>query len=204
MLLIFGAIYFAVALIVYKKQILFVYVPEYESGGSLFPIACTKSIIGLFLGQITFIGYMVIRKCYWQVGLTVPSLFLTYWFRKKIYENYIDNSTLTMKRASEADAFNENAPVSLVSTHENEEMPDDIVRPQDLFRKSYYRQPILSEDFRTLLPYRRGQEDELTLIAMTKLGYIDEETVEEQTRSSPDISAATESKPEGNEETKDS
>lgn len=69
-ILILGAIYFAVALIVYKKQILFVYVPEYESGGALFPIACTRTVVGLFLGQLTFLGYMVLRNCYGQVSLT--------------------------------------------------------------------------------------------------------------------------------------
>lgn len=51
-----GAVYFFAALIVYKKQILLVYAPEYESGGTMFPACCRRIIIGLICGQVTLIG----------------------------------------------------------------------------------------------------------------------------------------------------
>ena len=70
-ILVVGAIYFLVALIVYKKQILFVCTAEFESGGSIFPMACKNTVIGLILGQITFIGYLSVRKAYMQVRPTI-------------------------------------------------------------------------------------------------------------------------------------
>lgn len=62
-----GAIYFFLALMVYKKQVLYVYTPIYESGGTFFPAACDRTLVGLLCGQLTFLGYIVIRKCYYQV-----------------------------------------------------------------------------------------------------------------------------------------
>ena len=67
-ILIFGAFYFVGALMVYKKQVLYVYSPSYESGGKLFPIVCDRTIVGLICGQLTFIGYSIIRGGHYQVS----------------------------------------------------------------------------------------------------------------------------------------
>jgi Uncharacterized integral membrane protein len=66
-ILIFGALYFIGALMVYKKQVLYVYSPSYESGGSLFPLVCDRTIVGLICGQLTFMGYSIIRGGHYQV-----------------------------------------------------------------------------------------------------------------------------------------
>ena len=63
-ILIFGALYFVTALMVYKKQILYVYTPFYESGGALFPVVIHRTITGLICGQLTFMGYSVVRGGY--------------------------------------------------------------------------------------------------------------------------------------------
>lgn len=47
-----GALYFLGAFIVYKKQVLVVYSPTYESGGAMFPAACHRTLIGLSCGQV--------------------------------------------------------------------------------------------------------------------------------------------------------
>jgi hypothetical protein len=60
-ILFFGALYFIAALMVYKKQVLYVYTPSYESGGDLFPLVCDRTIIGLICGQLTFMGYTIVR-----------------------------------------------------------------------------------------------------------------------------------------------
>ena len=44
-ILICGALYFQSALLVYKKQILFVYTPVYENGGAMFPSAVKRLVI---------------------------------------------------------------------------------------------------------------------------------------------------------------
>ena len=59
-ILIFGAMYFMAALMVYKKQVLYVYTPFYESGGDLFPLVCDRTITGLICGQLTFMGYSIV------------------------------------------------------------------------------------------------------------------------------------------------
>ena len=64
----FGAMFFLVALIVYKKQVLLVYAPEHESGGTMFPSACVRVLMGLIGGQITLIGYTILRASFYQVS----------------------------------------------------------------------------------------------------------------------------------------
>lgn len=64
-----GAVFFAFALMVYKKQLLYVYTPVYESGGALFPDVCQKTLYGLVTAQLTFIGYTIIRGCRYEVRL---------------------------------------------------------------------------------------------------------------------------------------
>ena len=74
-----GSLYFFVALLVYKKQALYVYSPTYESGGRMFPQAVTKTLSALLISQMTFIGYTLIRKGLYQVRTTqlfLPLCFL--------------------------------------------------------------------------------------------------------------------------------
>jgi len=52
-----GAIYFGFAFIVYKKQIMYLYTPRFESGGASFPLAMHRTLVGMICGQITLIGY---------------------------------------------------------------------------------------------------------------------------------------------------
>ena len=75
-ILIFGALYFMGALMVYKKQVLYVYTPTYESGGSLFPLVCDRTIVGLICGQLTFMGYSIIRGGHYQVSVILIDPFI--------------------------------------------------------------------------------------------------------------------------------
>jgi hypothetical protein len=72
-----GCCYFMGALLVYKKQVLYVYSPVYESGGIMFPIAVQRSLFGLVCGQLTFIGYLITKKCRLQPLFLLPLPFLT-------------------------------------------------------------------------------------------------------------------------------
>ena len=51
-----GLAYFVGALIVYKKQVLYVYTPVYESGGAMFPGVIQRSLFGLVCAQLTLLG----------------------------------------------------------------------------------------------------------------------------------------------------
>ena len=70
-----GCAYFFVALLVYKKQALYVYSPTYESGGKMFPQAVSKTLFALIISQLTFIGFTLIRKGVFQVRLNISVLY---------------------------------------------------------------------------------------------------------------------------------
>lgn len=165
-ILLVGAIYFLVAMMVFKKQVLFVYTPQYESGGTLFPLACKRTVFGLILGQLTFIGYLLFRKCLAQVFLTVPLLLLTSWLMQQLQTNYIDTSmALTLERAVDMDEAHER-----MYSQEKIGEQTDAKKIHVMFRDDYYRQPILTEKAGIPLPYRRGFIDPLTKEARRKLG----------------------------------
>lgn len=73
-----GCAYFFVALLVYKKQALYVYSPTYESGGKMFPQAVSKTLFALIISQLTFIGFTLIRKGVFQVRLNMSVLYCHY------------------------------------------------------------------------------------------------------------------------------
>ena len=72
MILPVGASFFAGAWIVYKNQILMVYNPSYESGGTMFPMACHRTLIGLVGGHLTLIGYSIMREGFYQALTMFP------------------------------------------------------------------------------------------------------------------------------------
>jgi len=101
-----GAAYFFFALIVYKKQSLYVYTPTYDSGGSMFPQAISKTMFALMISQLTFIGYTLIRKGVFQIILLAPLPFLTVYFNNFIEDRYVKPSTkLSLERAVKIDAL---------------------------------------------------------------------------------------------------
>ena len=133
----FGALYFFGGLLVYKKQALLVYTPTYESGGSLFPAVCDRTILGLICGQLTFLGYCVIRRGKIQPILLVPLPFITYFTMMHFRRHYGDpGKSLSLERARQIDL----------------NPPSDTSK----FDRDAYRQPVLAEGVVEPMPYRRG------------------------------------------------
>jgi hypothetical protein len=120
-----GCAYFFVALLVYKKQALYVYSPTYESGGKMFPQAVSKTLFALIISQLTFIGFTLIRKGVFQIMLLAPLPFLTVFFTLYIQSRYVEPSKkLSLERAVKIDAL--------------------LVYPNE-FSHATYQQPVLSE-----------------------------------------------------------
>jgi len=136
-----GAAYFLGALLVYKKQVLFVYTPTCEGGGSLFPSVCHRTLIGLICAQVTLMGYTLIRSGGFQLLSLIPLPILTMRMMGAFKKAYADNSLhLSLERAMALDrrfADMENAPSTL-------------------FSRDCYRQPVLVEKATPPLPYRRA------------------------------------------------
>merc|ERR1712194_387843 len=106
-----GAVYYFAALLVYKKQALYVYTPTYESGGRMFPQAVSKTLFALLTSQMTFIGYTLIRKGVFQIILLFPLPFLTVFFNSHIQYRYVEPSKkLSLERAVKIDALSDQSP----------------------------------------------------------------------------------------------
>jgi hypothetical protein len=83
-----GLLYFCGSLIVYKKQVLYVYQPVYESGGAMFPSALQRTLFGLVCGQLTLIGYLVTRQFYYQPIFLLPLPVVTIWGMGYFHQHY--------------------------------------------------------------------------------------------------------------------
>ena len=49
------------ALLIFKKQMLFVYTPEYQSGGDHYPVTMDWTLVCLICAQFTFVGFVFLR-----------------------------------------------------------------------------------------------------------------------------------------------
>ncbi|EPQ51564.1 DUF221-domain-containing protein [Gloeophyllum trabeum ATCC 11539] len=74
LIVIFGAIYFGVAYVVYKYKLLFVFYKPYESQGQAWPITFTRLIWGVVIFQIFMIGNFILRQSYVLSFLVGPLL----------------------------------------------------------------------------------------------------------------------------------
>lgn len=120
-----GAAFFLGAWLVYKNQILIVYNPSYESGGTMFPMVCHRTLIGLICGQLTFIGYSMLREGFYQALMTFPLPVITIKMMdvfKNLYE--VPSRNISVERAVELD-MQRNAAAA--------------------FSPDVYRQPVLTE-----------------------------------------------------------
>jgi hypothetical protein len=120
-----GAAFFAGSWLVYKNQILTVYKPSYESGGTMFPMACHRTLIGLVCGQLTLIGYSIMREGFYQ-ALTMFPLPLISIKMMTVFKNMyvIPGACISIERAVEIDT----------RRHVDTAFSSDV-----------YRQPVLTE-----------------------------------------------------------
>lgn len=131
-ILLIGAVYFYLALIVYKLQLLYVYTPLYEGGGELFPSVCHRTFIGLCCGQVSLLAYLFIRVSTkgWQPLVLIPLPFYTIYTMNRMRAMYdIPSKSLSLERAVVLDRenFKSGNGADLVGT----------------FDKHAYRQPLL-------------------------------------------------------------
>ncbi|XP_039027124.1 CSC1-like protein RXW8 isoform X2 [Hibiscus syriacus] len=78
----FLLVYFFLSFLVYRNQILNVYVPEYESGGLFWPIVHNTTIFSLVLTQVIALGVFGIKRSPVASGFIIPLIFLTLLFNE--------------------------------------------------------------------------------------------------------------------------
>ncbi|KAF3559018.1 hypothetical protein F2Q69_00013113, partial [Brassica cretica] len=76
----FLLIYFFLAYLIYKNQILNVYITKYESGGKYWPIFHNTTIFSLILTQIIALGFFGLKLSTVASGFTIPLILLTLLF----------------------------------------------------------------------------------------------------------------------------
>ncbi|KAG2741292.1 hypothetical protein P692DRAFT_20880156 [Suillus brevipes Sb2] len=74
LIVIFGAIYFGMAYVMYKYKLLFVFYKPYEYQGQAWPLTSVRLIWGIIILQTFMIGILTLRKCYIIPSLLVPLL----------------------------------------------------------------------------------------------------------------------------------
>ncbi|KAL2898493.1 CSC1-like protein RXW8 [Bienertia sinuspersici] len=75
-------VYFCLAYLVYRNQLLNVYITEYDSGGKYWPMVQLCTIFSLVLAQIMAIGVFVLKKSTLCLGFTIPLTICTLLFNE--------------------------------------------------------------------------------------------------------------------------
>jgi len=84
LILIPGVLFYCSAVVVYTYQLLYIYVPVFESGGQMFPKVFRRYVFGLFIAQATIVGVFLTKVGYQQCYATLPLFFITYYFKTKM------------------------------------------------------------------------------------------------------------------------
>jgi len=88
LILIFGAVYFGMAYVVYKYKLLFVFYKPYESQGQAWPITFTRLIWGVIIFLVFMTGIFILRKSFVLSSLLAPLLggtLLWAWYEDKAF-----------------------------------------------------------------------------------------------------------------------
>ncbi len=86
LILIAGILFFSMSYVVYKHQVLYVYEPSFETGGSFFPAAFRRFIFALFTAQATMIGMFLLKGGMMQVYAIGALMAATLYFKYKMRE----------------------------------------------------------------------------------------------------------------------
>lgn len=85
----FLLVYFCLAYLVYRNQILNVYVSEYDSGGQYWPLVHNATIFSLVLTQIIALGVFGIKEAPGPSTFTFPLIVLTLLFNEFCRQRFL-------------------------------------------------------------------------------------------------------------------
>lgn len=85
MILPFCLIFFAFTLLMYKYQLLYVYVTDYQSGGYMWYAVFSRSMVCLIWAVVTLICYLAIRETFYTgpfyLLLPLPVAITIFWYQ---------------------------------------------------------------------------------------------------------------------------
>ncbi|KAF9967691.1 hypothetical protein BGZ70_008592 [Mortierella alpina] len=80
LILVFGALYFAIGILVFKYQVLYVYFHPHESSGQMWPMVYNRLTLGLITFQLTMLGLFMLKQAYVFGVFLAPLPIGTAWF----------------------------------------------------------------------------------------------------------------------------
>ncbi|RVW30479.1 CSC1-like protein HYP1 [Vitis vinifera] len=134
----FLLVYFCLAYIVYRNQLLNVFAPKYETGGKFWPIVHNSTIFSLVLMHIIAIGIFGLKKLPLASSLTIPLPVLTLLFNEFCRKRFLP---IFRDYSAELAAPHFHSPL----------LPHDVIVS--------YSSPLAISDADIVLNYREDQRD---------------------------------------------
>ncbi|KAF9350827.1 hypothetical protein BGX34_000983 [Mortierella sp. NVP85] len=88
LVLLFSVVYFSLALLVYKYQLMYVFRTRVETGGRLFRVVYNRLLVALILFQIVMIGILNLKKAHTHSLALLPLPILTILFKMFLSKTY--------------------------------------------------------------------------------------------------------------------
>lgn len=129
-------IYFSMAYLVYRNQILNVYVTKYESGGQLWPVVHNTTIFSLILTQVIALGLFGLKRSPVASGFTVPLIICTLLFNEYCRQRFHP-------------IFKKNAASILIEMDRQDEQSGRIEEIYQQFHTAYCQFTLTSHEFCT-------------------------------------------------------
>ncbi|XP_022772944.1 CSC1-like protein RXW8 isoform X2 [Durio zibethinus] len=132
----FLLVYFFLAFLVYRNQILHVYVSKYESGGKFWPIVHNTTIFSLVLTQIIALGVFGIKRSPVASGFTIPLILFTLLFNEYCRQRF-------------SPVFKRSPAQVLIEMDRQDEQWGRVDEIYNQFRSAYCQAPLFSLDLST-------------------------------------------------------
>ncbi|XP_022768596.1 CSC1-like protein RXW8 isoform X6 [Durio zibethinus] len=132
----FLLVYFFLAFLVYRNQILHVYVSKYESGGQFWPIVHNTTIFSLVLTQIIALGVFGIKRSPVASGFTIPLIFFTLLFNEYCRQRF-------------SPVFKRSPAQVLIEMDRQDEQCGRVEEIYDQLRSAYCQFPLIARDLST-------------------------------------------------------
>lgn len=88
-------VFFGMGYLVYKHQLLFVYLPIYESGGLFWPKIYRRWIFAMFLSQMTMAGIFLLKYAHAQMYMELVLMGLTLAFKTNMETHYTTSTSVS-------------------------------------------------------------------------------------------------------------
>ena len=141
---IFACVMFAFSYLVSKYQAIYVHVPEYEGGASMWWYLMDHFFTSFWLLEITMVGVFLLKRAIIQTVIVVPLVYATYRLRSYCKMTVRKSARfLSLEQLNEILSSNTVREMSAVSPHssENRSTGEDSVEDEEDVKRFYFNQP---------------------------------------------------------------